>query len=255
MGEKEAYQFGLLKLALSYDKGNDYIFQESKRYIPQTSMIEQLKTNKLDVAWTGTSKELENSLTPIRIPLYKGLLGHRIFIIREGNQAKFDQIKSLSELKSLTAAQERSWADTAILRSAGIKVYGTRTYENLFHMLEGGRYDYLPRGVHEPWAEIASRPELPLTVEKNLLVKYPMPAYFFVNKENQALAQAIYSGLDAAINDGTFNDYFFNNPMIQDVIEKANIEHRLVFEIENPSIPEQTPFQDKRLWLDTKKLH
>ena len=54
-------------------------------------------------------------------------------------------------------------------------------------MLEGGRYDYFPRGVHEPWSEITARPHLPLTVEKHILVKYPMPAYLFVNKIYVAL--------------------------------------------------------------------
>ena len=161
IGAKEEYQFGLLKLALSYDKENSYNFVESSRFLPQITMIEQIKAGELDVAWTGTSNELEQQLMPIRIPLYKGLLGHRIFIIRQGDQARFDQINTFKQLKTFTAAQERTWADTTILRSAGIPVIGTRRYENLFYMLEGGRYDYFPRGVHEPWSEISARPHRP----------------------------------------------------------------------------------------------
>ncbi|MCU4676451.1 transporter substrate-binding domain-containing protein [Catenovulum sp. 2E275] len=254
VGAKEEYQFGLLKLALSYDKENTYTYKPASQFLPQSTMVEQLKSDRLDVVWTGTSKELEAQIQPIRIPLYKGLLGHRIFIIREGNQYKFDNVNTFAELKQLTAAQERTWADTKILRSAGIPVIGTRRYENLFYMLEGGRYDYFPRGVHEPWSEIAARPELPLTVEKRILVKYPMPAYLWVQKGNYELAQKIESGLRQAIEDGSFDAYFFGNPMIKDVIEKAHLTERVVFEINNPFVPDTTPFDDKSLWLDISQL-
>ncbi|MER2490834.1 diguanylate cyclase [Catenovulum sediminis] len=254
IGAKEEYQFGLLKLALDYDAQNTYQYQPASRFLPQVTMMEQLKAGEIEVAWTGTSKELETELLPIRIPLYKGLLGHRIFIIREGNQAKFDAVDTFSDLQRLTAAQERTWADTKILRSAGIPVIGTRRYENLFYMLEGGRYDYFPRGVHEPWSEIAARPELPLTVEKHILLKYPMPAYFFVRKDNFNLANKIEAGLRQAIRDGSFDDYFFSNPMIKDVIEKAHLTERVMFEIDNPNIPDATPFEDPSLWLDINNL-
>ncbi len=253
-GAKEEYQFGLVKLALSYDTDNTYVYKPASSFLPQSTMIEQLKSNRLDVAWTGTSKELEAQIQPIRIPLYKGLLGHRIFIIREGNQYKFDNVNTFEDLKQLTAAQERTWADTKILKNAGIPMVVTRRYENLFYMLEGGRYDYFPRGVHEPWSEIAARPELPLTVEKRILVKYPMPAYLWVNKNNTELAQKIESGLNQAIEDGSFDRYFFGNPMIKDVIEKAHLTERVLFEIDNPFVPDTTPFEDKRLWLDINEL-
>lgn len=254
-GAKEEYQFGLLKLALSYDTENKYRFTPASQFLAQSTMVEQLKSSLIDVIWTGTSTILEHELQPIRIPLYKGLLGHRIFIIREGNQHKFDSIQTLEQLKQLTAAQERTWADTKILRNAGIPVIGTRRYENLFYMLEGGRYDYFPRGVHEPWSEINARPDLPLTVEKRILVKYPMPAYLWVNQENQFLAQKIEQGLRSAINDGSFDDYFYSNPMIKDVIEKAHLTKRIVFEINNPFIPNSTPFSDQKLWLDINELN
>ena len=57
-----------------------------------------------------------------------------------------------------------------------------------------------------------------------------------------------------AIEDGSFNDYFFSNPMIKDVIAKANSTDRVMFEINNPNIPSSTPFDDKRLWLDINEL-
>lgn len=45
-------------------------------------------------------------------------------------------------------------------------------------MLDGGRFAAYPRGVHEPWSEIAGRPELELAVEKKLMLAYKMPMYF-----------------------------------------------------------------------------
>ncbi|MCX4029761.1 hypothetical protein H0A36_18915 [Endozoicomonas sp. SM1973] len=49
---------------------------------------------QLDVVWSMTSIERETLFTPVRIPLLKGLLGHRIFIIRNGEEQRFEGIVS-----------------------------------------------------------------------------------------------------------------------------------------------------------------
>lgn len=249
---KEQYQLGLLKLALSYDTQNTYIYQSSATAFTQTKLESALENKQLDVIWLGSNKNYETRFKAIRVPLYKGLLGHRVFIIKQGQQSKFDSITSLQSLKTLKAGQGRTWSDTAILQNAGVPVVTTNKYENLFYMLEGERFDYFPRGVHEPWSEITQYSELNLTVEKKLLLVYPLPAYLFVHKDNLELAQTIKSGLLKAIEDGSFDSYFYNNPMIKAVLEKANLSERTVFRIDNPNLPADTPFNDERLWYKLK---
>ncbi len=252
--EKEAYQLGVLKLALSYDEQNTYHFIPSERFYDQSKMINELNHQQLDVIWMGTKKEYEDQFLPIRVPLYKGLLGHRIFLIRDGDQGMFSTVKSFGDLRSFKAGQGRNWADTKILTHSGLPVVTTNKYKNLFHMLEGGRFDYFPRGVHEPWSEMANHQDIPLQVEDDILLIYPLPAYLFVHKNNTQLQAKIAQGLEQAIEDGRFDAYFFNHPMIKNVLNKANLKNRKTFRIENPSLTAQTPFDDARLWLNIASL-
>lgn len=250
--EKDKYQLGLLKLALSYSD-TEYEFIQSSNKLTQTKMLSELKSNKLDVAWGGTSKSWEEQFSPIRVPLFKGLLGHRIFIIREGEQSRFNQVSRLADLNSFKAGQGRSWSDCQVLNDAGVPLITTLKYNNLFYMLEGGRFDYLPRSVYSPWSEIKKRAELPLEVEKNILLVYPLPAYIFVNKENTQLKNEIERGLFKAIEDGSFDDYFYSHPLILEGLTKSKVENRTIFRLANKSLPAETPLADKRLWFDIDK--
>lgn len=62
-------------------------------------------------------------------------------------------------------------------------------YSSLCHMLDGGRFEAFPWGVHEPWYELGRYPELALTVDDNLTLSYTSPFYFFVSKNNPDLAR------------------------------------------------------------------
>lgn len=247
------YSEGLLRLALSYSS-NKYAFECVVDSTSQIRSIQNLNSGLADVLWIGTSDELEKQLLPVRIPLYRGLLGHRVFMIREGTQHLFDDIESLDDLSRISIGQGSEWPDTVILEANGLKVVKALRYDSLFPMLEGGRFDAFPRGVQEPWAEIEARPEMNLTVEKDLVLVYRMPYYFFVSKENRELQRDIESGLEKAIQDGSFNRYFFNSPIIRAMLEKANLKARKPFYLKNPMLTPETPIDREELWLDPLDL-
>lgn len=245
----ETYAKGLLKLALSKVPGK-YEWQEAVPNASEERMVQMLIDNELDVVWYASTKNLEERLLPIRIPMYRGLLGYRVLMIRKGTQNKFDNIKTLEDLRKVSLGQGRFWADTQVLEANKLNVVKVLKYEGLFHMLDGGRFDAYPRGVHEPWAEMQRYPDLALDVEKNLLISYTNPFYFFVSKNNPELAKNIERGLRIAIEDGSFNEYFMNDPTVKDVITKANLKNRTLIRLENPGLPEKTPVEDKSLWFD-----
>jgi len=197
---------------------------------------------------------MEDRLLPIRIPLYKGMLGHRIFIINPASQAKFDRVKTFEDLKQFTFGQGTTWADSDILASNGLKVIRTNKYQNLFYMVDGGRFDAFPRGVQEPWQELVNNASLPLAVEKHIMLVYRMPFYLFTSKKNTKLAADLELGLNRAIADGSFDQVFLNDPMVKDVLEKANLSQRLEFHLNNPTLPKETPLDRPELWLDIKTL-
>jgi hypothetical protein len=245
----------MLELALSHiDK--PYKIQTSHEKYTQSKTNEELKNNGLiNVIWEASDKTMEEEFKPIRICLYKGLLGYRILIINKKNQEKFDRIKTLDELKQLTFGQGRFWADTRILEANQFKVVKVTKYPNIFFMVDGERFDAFPRGVLEPFSELAKRPQLSnLAVEKNLMIAYKMPYYLFVEKNNHRLADDLELGLNRAIADGSFDKTFFNDPSIQDVIEKADMKNRKIFYIDNPVLSDATPLSRSELWLDPKTL-
>ena len=221
---------------------------------------EELLLSVLELVWSkadpnGKIIQLnDEQMLAVRIPLLKGMLGHRICIIRQGDQHKFNDIRSISDLARLDAGMGRTWGSTKVLEQAGLNVVTAMKYENLFHMLEGGRFDYFPRGIHEPWAELAKYPELPLEVEKRILLIYPYAMYFYLQKDNRALHAKLTRGFEQAIADGSFDELFYSAPMVKQVIEKGDIKDRLVLRMPNNEMHKDTPVDRPELWLDVNKL-
>lgn len=245
----DAYAVGALELALTY-MDEDYRLQISEDPLTQTRAIERLESDRMDVMWLSSNREVEEQLLPIRFPLLKGLLGHRIFIINADNQARFDPVESFEDLRQLSFGQGAGWPDVTILEENGLEVITTSKYDNLFYMVEGGRFDALPRGVLEPWTEIASRPELPLAVEQNLVLVYTLPFYLFVSPDRPELAQALKTGLNRALESGAFDDYFYGHELVEDALTRSNLEQRRRFELTNPFLTEETPLERSDYWLE-----
>jgi hypothetical protein len=217
--------------------------------------LSALKQGQLiNIAWSSTSIDKERELLPLRIPLRKGLLGYRIALIARGQQARVDQIHSLDDLRRFSVGQGMGWGDVQLYQAAGIKV-AQASYDKLFRMLTLGRFDLFPRGVTEVYAEYALRaPDDPqLTVEKNLLLYYPWPYYFFFNHKDGALKQRVENGLRMMLRDGSFDALFwkYNGK----AIEQANLRGRRVITLPNRMLPRETPLGEAALWLDpTKEL-
>lgn len=246
---EENYELGLLKLALSYSE-EPYQFSFAAEEQNDESRIAEIERGGLDLFWAATNQDLERRLLPVRIPLYKGLLGHRLLMIRQQDAARFAPIRTLEELARLKAGQGRFWTDTRILREAGLNVVTAVKTASLYPMLDGGRFDYYPRGAGEALRELDEQRGFPLMVEPHLLLIYKMPLYFFVSQHNAQLAQRIEQGLEQAIADGSFDRYFYAHPAIKAVLQGSNMKQRTAIYLDNPDLPASTPLQRAELWFD-----
>ncbi len=240
----------LLKEALN--KANlDYVHPyESDKDISNARILNDVKIGQLDVMWSMTSQSLEQDYQAVYIPLFRGLLGMRLAIVTQQNAELFKHVSSIADLKRFRAGQGKTWPDTTILKENGLNVVTTLKYPNLFPMLEGGRFDYFPRGVNEPWDEIVNHQELNLTVDPYVLLKYTAPLYFFVAKENAQLAQKLTQSLNQMIEDGSFNSMFFSDSQVQMVLQKANLKQRIIIPLSNPNLSSMTPLSRTELWFD-----
>lgn len=249
-------RYAMLMVNLALSKiDTKYSMKVDSSVVTQARNIDDVATGRSDLLWAATNQEMEDKLLPVRIPLYKGLLGHRIFIINPASQARFDRVKTFADLKQFTFGQGTTWADSAILASNGLTVVKANKYQSLFYMVDGGRFDAFPRGVQEPWQELETNDNLPLAVEKRIMLVYRMPFYLFTGKQNKKLAADLELGLNRAIADGSFDKIFYSDPMVKAVLEKANLEARLVFNLDNPTLPKETPLDRPELWLDIKNMH
>jgi len=251
LDSKQSYYLEVLKLALQKSEA------EFGPFLLEPVFVETLQGRRIklvadeqliDVMWTMTSREREQELRAIYVPLMKGLMGYRIALIRSGDQQRFEQINSLAELKRLTWGQGLDWPDSDILESQGFDLMRGKS-SSLIEMLSRSRFDAFPRALHEPWSEVEGRDDV--VVESSLIIKYSAPIYFFVNNQNERLARRIEAGLELAIEDGSFDKLFYSHPTTAEVLQRANLKHRKIFEIDNPDLSPRSRelLDNKALWL------
>ena len=95
------YHWEILRTALEKTnaKWGPYRMVPSERMTEQRQAFElKNKTGKLTVMYLSTTPDFEHNLVPIHIPVDKNLGGYCVFLIRKGEQPRFDAVKSLDDL-------------------------------------------------------------------------------------------------------------------------------------------------------------
>ncbi|WP_051235169.1 hypothetical protein [Marinimicrobium agarilyticum] len=246
------YTRAIIRLAL--DKaGYDYELVVHPGDLSAARQIRDTREGIIDVMWAATSRKTEEQLLPVRVPLFKGLVGHRVFVVHPDNLSLFDDITTVEDLHPFTYGQGVGWPDVQILRDNGFTVR-EESFDRLTIMVHAKRFEAFPRGVHEPWGELERRPELDLMVEPNIMLVYRMPFYLFVTPHRPELAKALERGLMMALEDGSFDRHFYQSVNVQTTIARAGLSKRRVFYLENRALSEETPLEDPRMWLDWCRL-
>lgn len=105
----------------------------------------------------GNQCQREARLRPIKIDILRGIVGFRIFVIRAADQERIAQMDEQALRKQLIFGLNSQWADLPVMRANGFSVETATSYENLFVMLAGGRFDAFPRGLNEASRELEER--------------------------------------------------------------------------------------------------
>ena len=210
----------------------------SRQNMSQKRMLNHLEAGeKLHIKAIGVTQERLDRFIPIRIPLLRGTLGIRVFLIHQDNQAAFSNINNYEDLSSnFIAGFGEQWSDINILRSNGLKVTGVVKPSLLPQMLSRKRFDFFPLEAQAAYSDEYLKYSN-IQVEPNLAIYYNYPRYFFVSKKHKALADRINRGLQIALIDGSFNRLFFeyNAPFL---IE-SNLSNRTILKhLHNPNFPE-----------------
>ncbi len=250
---RDEYPKALLTLALE-KTGVKYTLLPSERILLQGKALRQLRENReVNVVWSMTDSQREKDLLPIRIPIAKGLIGLRVFLINQQKKANFAAVSSQNELISLAPIQGEEWPDTKILQANGFNVLTVPDYPEAYSMLNQNRGDFFPRSVIEVLNELEETERNPdIVLEPDLAIYYPTAMYFFVNRGDTTLARLIETGLQRALEDGSFDALFMSTH--EEMLNQLNIPQRKIFKMDNPLLPEQTPLDNPALWIDLDEL-
>lgn len=247
------YFVGLLKRALELGaEGRTVPVVQETRLIEQKQGLQEMIRGKIiDVYWMGTDTIREKKLRAIPIPLDRGLMGYRRFIIRRDMAQEFDSINTLNTLANYTACQGKDWPDTTVLEAAGLPVQEIVSFERMFQQLNLKHCDYFPRGFFEPYSELYVRQKIypDLMLYDPLVLHYPFALYFFLNKDNEVLAQWIEQGLEKMIDSGEFIHYMQSHDLTRHAFPLHHLEEMRVIDLKNPNIPATTNYKNQRYWF------
>ena len=217
---------------------------------PFSKVLADFDAGDIDVVWTLSSREYEDKYQAIYYPLYRGLFGLRVGIVKKSEVNQFSSVRTLRDIQQFTAGQGKNWADTPILQANDLPVEPVLKYFNHFPMLEGDRFDYFPRGIHEPWGEVKRESQYNLTVDPHILLRYKAPFYFFVSRDNKKLRDYLNSGLELLVEDGTLARMFFEDSSVQQALAEGNVKNRTIIDLNNPYLTPKTPLDRTELWFD-----
>lgn len=244
------YHFGLSVLELVLAKADiDYQLIAPQLGLNEGRGEQLVKMGALDVQFMSTTVEREQSMIPVRIPIYRGLLGARLLLVERANKAMFRDVIDIKELGTFVGGHGVHWGDLPVYTANGLPVKTSARYDSLFRMLKGGRFDYFHRGISEVWGEITLHgPQL--TIADHLFLFYPHPVYFFVNKEKPVLAELIRKGFSIALADGSYRHLFEQE--FGSAIQQAGLDQRHLIVLDNPVNPECIPKIDTSWWLPSR---
>ncbi len=195
-------------------------------------IVEQLSHNKtITLAWLSLPHEHTDSLVKTTIPLYKGLHGKRLLIIRHEDQEKFSGIKTLADLTPLVGLQQQSWSDYTVLKNNGLTVNGELDYPGMIKALETGLGDYFPRSVLAMGTELNRLKQFNFVIAPNIMLQYPSDYYFYLSKENQHIRDMLEQGMQKLQQSGELEQLYLQ--YFGDVEKQFSLKQRHIITLKN----------------------
>lgn len=189
----------------------------------------------IDVIWTAESPDRNEKILRIPVPLLKGGLGVRGLAIRVSDKAMFSAIEP-HDLRAKLACQGMHWPDSDILENSGFKVHRVLHFDAMLEMLTLNRCDFLPLSIFEGQAELevvkTVFPEL--TFYQDLLIKYPLAMYFYVNKNKPQLQQRLSLGLQKLQDNGELLRLMQTHPLTKNAFPLSQYDNARIITINNP---------------------
>jgi len=202
------------------------------------------------VARISGTRQRQKKWLVIPIPINRGIVGYRVFLINRARQSDFAKISTLADLikMELKAGQNFRWSDVEILRENGIEVVTGTNYEGLFEMLALNRFDFFPRGINEAFSELAARRDKypDMIVEEKIALYYPLPRVLATTRGNTKLANRVERGLKTIFKNGVHRRIWLKHN--QKWVNMANLRKRKIITLKNTYARPDLPYDQKEYW-------
>lgn len=152
----DRYFLDLVKLLISQPviEGKYQIeFVQADKYFHGKTLL-LVSKQLVDLTYTGATLSYSENTQQIKIPALAGLLGYRLLLVKKKDVDLFDQVETVEELREFKACQGHDWPDSDVLEKNGLTVIRVEDFDAMLRMLEAGKCDYFPRGLHESKMEM-----------------------------------------------------------------------------------------------------
>ena len=185
--------------------------------------IKLILDKSIDVIVLPSTKQFEEKLKPIRIPICKGLMSYYLIEALPGNDATF-------EAKALQAAT--------------IRINKHNPWRQVLndHQLTVSANEQADYALHH----IASIRDKRQRFNEQHLINIKQAYYFYVHPEAHLLHERIQTGLEHCLYDKSMQRCFDQHwpPIIQSIA----LDKRNIISLTNKYLPEKTPIDQSHLW-------
>ena len=259
LGETEReFKTQLLRLIMERS-GVPYVFGLTAEDLSQDAAVDALASGQLvgednphaiTVGAYGAGRTLNERLRVVSIPIAGGVPGLRLGWTHEKRLSKLAAVRDLDDLRSITLLQGHGWSELDIFDASGLRTYESAS-DDLFRLVEQQRVDLYPQGIAEIQSEfvVADRFSDSLVIEPNLLLVYPHAVFFYVSPDNKKLADAIKTGFETIIADGSYQtllESLVYTPWLRD---QLSLKTRRVIFIPNPQAHGVLDVVDPSDWI------
>ena len=204
----------------------------------------------LSVGIYGAGVDLNRRLRAVPIPVTGGILGLRSGWTHRSQIKRLATIRNKQDLRDIVLLQGVGWSDVNIFDSAGLRTFTARS-ENLFRLVDHQRVQLFPRGIAEleREAQLMASSTSDTVLDPHLLLAYPFAGFFYVSPDNQPLADAIQTGFERAIADGSYQrlvEELIFTPWLRRTLVLKN---RRVIVLANPVAADVLSAVDSRHWI------
>jgi len=246
------FEDALLAQILSYDKTQVSV-SRFPQWIPGVRAFQIMaKHQGIDIVWGSATNARFDSYLPVKIPIYKGLIGWRLALVKKFKQHIFADVRTLGELRRFNPGQQLNWSDYTIYKENGFTITSGASRDALAEMLVLERFDFFPRAVIEIEKELREYNDKSITLDPHLLIRYKSAFVFYVAKDNVELAKTLTDGLHKAKADGSFNRLFEHH--FQALFERLDLPNRRIIQLNNPLLPKEMLDIEEHFWISPQAL-